>query len=81
MKITEQEKVFKEKINEYNNRITLLKDLLHNISVRNFSISIYHKKQVDLDTFFSSTLFLKTLLNNIYDEYTYLNELYREESK
>jgi hypothetical protein len=82
MNIPEQEKVLKEKIDTYNK---IANSLIANIGmakiIDGFSIKIKHRKELSLKASKLSVVDLLTTLEEIYDEYTYLNELYREEPK
>jgi hypothetical protein len=82
MNIPDQEKVLKEKIKTYNK---IANFLMHSVDMaritNNFSISLRNDKEFILKKIKLSVVDLLVTLEDVYDEYTYLNELYREESK
>jgi hypothetical protein len=82
MNIPDQEKVLKEKIKTYNK---IANFLMHSVDrariAKNFSISLRNDKEFILKKIKLSVVDLLVTLEDVYDEYIYLNELYREESK
>ena len=81
MKISDQKIALQEKINEYNDAIDHLIAGLSIVKIDDFTIQIYHKKENNINWLIANIRILKDQLQDVYDEYTYLNELYREESK